>query len=125
MDNNLTINSLSFNLVYSDKNGSLRRETSRGATLPTELLIKHQDYVDTATKKPGKRTLVRLDYYMAMTDGVIRPVSYYAVCTKPIDPLVTVSITNAIEALLTNLMHSSTNTSGLDLKDEILGNGEQ
>lgn len=125
MNTNLTVSALSFNLVYSDKTGSLRRETSRGATLPTELLVKHQDYIDSTTKKPGKRTVVRLDYYMAMTDGVIRPVSYYAVCAKPIDPLVTVTITNAIEAMLTNLMHSATNTDGLDLKDEILGNGEQ
>jgi hypothetical protein len=125
MDANLTINALSFNTVYSDKSGSLRRDTSRGANLPTELLIKHQDYIDSTTKKPGKRSVIRFDYYMAMTDGVIRPVSYYAVCAKPTDPLVTVSITNALEALLTNLMHSATNTSGLDLKDEILGNGEQ
>lgn len=125
MDANLTINTLSFNTVYSDKSGSLRRDTSRGANLPTELLIKHQDYIDSTTKKPGKRSVIRFDYYMVMTDGVIRPVSYYAVCAKPTDPLVTVSVTNALEALLTNLMHSSTNTSGLDLKDEILGNGEQ
>jgi hypothetical protein len=62
---------------------------------------------------------------MLMTDGVIRPVSYYAVLARPNDVLVTSTITNAIEAMLTNLMHSSTNTSGLDLKDEILANGEQ
>jgi hypothetical protein len=125
MDANLTISGLAFNLIYSDQGGSLRRETSRGATLPTELLIKHQDYVDSKTKVAGRRTLVRLDYHMLMTDGVIRPVSYYAVLARPNDVLVTSTITNAIEAMLTNLMHSSTNTSGLDLKDEILANGEQ
>lgn len=125
MNANLTISGLSFNQIYSDQNGSLRRETSRGANLPTELLIKHQNYVDSATKVTGKRTLVRLDYYMTMTDGVIRPVSYYAVLARPNDPLVTATITNAIEAMLTNLMHSSTNVDGLDLKDEILANGEQ
>jgi hypothetical protein len=125
MNNDLTISTLSFNMVYSDKTGSLRRDTSRGATLPTELLIKHQDYVDSATKQPGKRSVVRLDYYMTMTDGVIRPVSLYAVCTRPNDPLVTTTILNSIEAMLVNLLHGTSNTSGLDLKDEIFGNREQ
>jgi hypothetical protein len=125
MDNNLTVSALTFNLIYSDKTGSLRREISRGASLPTELLIKHQDYVDSSTKVAGKRTLVRFDYYMTMTDGVIRPVSYYSVFAAPTDPLVTAAISNSIEAMMTNLMHSSTNTSGLDLKDEILATKEQ
>jgi hypothetical protein len=126
MDSNLTVNGLDFKLIASDiVGGSVRRETSRGATLPTEILIKHQDYVDSATKVAGKRSLVRVDYHMAMTDGIVRPVSYYAVFTRPNDPLVTVTISNTLEAILTNLMHSATNTSGLDLKDEILGNREQ
>lgn len=125
MDNNLTVSSLAFNLVYSDKTGSLRRETSRGASLPTELLIKHQEYVDSATKQPGVRTLVRLDYYMTMTDGVIRPVSLYTVLARPNDPLVTSTVLNSIEAMLVNLIHGTSNTSGLDLREEILANREQ
>jgi hypothetical protein len=125
MNADITVSTLSFKLIYSDKSGSLRREISRGATLPTEILIKHQDYVDTATKQPGVRSLVRIDYYMTMTDGVIRPVSYYAVLARPNDPLVTTAIVSAIESMLTNLMHSATNTSGLALEDEILSGGEQ
>jgi hypothetical protein len=125
MTGDITVSTLAFKLIYSDKTGSLRRETSRGASLPTEILIKHQDYVDTATKQPGIRSLVRIDYYMTMTDGVIRPVSYYCVLARPSDPLVTQAVITSIEAMLTNLMHSSTNTSGLDLQDEILSNHEQ
>jgi len=125
MDSNLTISTLTFNLIYSDKTGSLRREISRGASLPTELLIKHQDYVDSATKVAGRRSLVRFDYYMTMTDGVIRPVSLYAVFAAPKDPLVTATVSNNIEAMMANLLHSSTNTSGLDLKDEIFAAKEQ
>lgn len=126
MDNNLTVSSLAFNLIYSDKtDGSLRRETSRGASLPTELLIKHQNYVDSVTKVAGKRTLVRFDYYMTMTDGVIRPVSLYTVLARPDDPLVTASIITALEAMMVNLLHGTTNTSGLDLEGEILSNREQ
>lgn len=125
MDNNLTVSTLTFNLVYSDKTGSLRRETSRGATLPTEILIKHQEYVDSGTKQPGVRTLVRVDYYMTMTDGIIRPVSLYAVLARPNDPLVTSTIINSIEAMMVNLLHGTSNTSGLDLREEILTNREQ
>lgn len=125
MNNNITVSGLAFNLIYSDKSGSLRRETSRGATLPTEILIKHEDYVDSKTKVPGKRSLVRLDYYMAMTDGVIRPVSYYGVFASPSDPLVTSAIITSIEAMLTNLLHSATNTSGLDLASAVLASKEQ
>jgi len=125
MDPNLTISTLTFNQIYSDKSGSLRRETSRGVNLPTELLIKHQDYIDSVTKVAGRRTLVRFDYYMTMTDGVIRPVSLYTVLAAPKDPLVTVTISNSLEAYMANLLHSATNTSGLDLKDEILGDKQQ
>jgi hypothetical protein len=125
MDSNLTVSALAFNLVYSDKTGSLRRETSRGAALPTELSIKHQDYVDSNTKVPGKRTVVRLDYYMTMTDGVIRPVSLYTVVAAPTDPLVTATITNTLSDYMVNLVHGATNTNGLSLRDEIFANKEQ
>lgn len=125
MNNNLTISTLAFNLIYSDKTGSLRREISRGASLPTELIIKHDDYIDSKTKVKGKRSLVRLDYYMTMTDGVIRPLSLYVVLAAPTDPLVTQAVITSVEAMLVNLLHGTTNTSGLDLQDEILSNKEQ
>ena len=125
MNNNITVSTLSYNLIYSDKTGSLRRETARGATLPTELLIKHQEYVDSVTKQPGVRSLVRFDYHMTMTDGVIRPVSYYVVLARPNDPLVTAAIIESLQAQMTNLLHGTTNTSGLDLQTEILATREQ
>lgn len=125
MNNNLTVSSLAFNLIYSDKSGSLRREVSRGVSTPTELLIKHEPYVDSKTKVSGIRTLVRLDYYMTMTDGVIRPLSFYCVLAQPSDPLVTAAIITAVEAMMMNLLHGTTNTSGLDLEGEILSTKEQ
>jgi predicted membrane-bound spermidine synthase len=126
MDSNLTVNTLAFNLVYSDRvDGSLRREISRGASLPTELLIKHQNYVDSKTKVAGKRSVLRIDYYMALTGGVIAPVSMYTVLAAPTDALVTAGITNAMSAMLVNVVHGTTNTNGLDLKDEIFANKEQ
>jgi hypothetical protein len=125
MNNNITVSALSYNLIYSDKSGSLRREIARGATLPTELSIKHQEYVDSATKKAGVRTLVRFDHKMTMTDGKIEPVSLYLVLARPNDPLVTAAIITALEAQMVNLLHGTTNTNGLDLEGEILANGEQ
>lgn len=125
MTSDITVSTLAFKLIYSDKTGSLRREVSRGVNTPTEILIKHQDYVDSTTKVAGKRSLVRIDYYMTMTDGIIRPVSYYAVLARPADALVTQAIITSIEAMLTNLLHGTSNTSGLDLQDEILSNLEQ
>jgi len=62
---------------------------------------------------------------MTMTDGIIRPVSLYAVLSRPNDPLVTSTIINSIEAMLVNLLHGTSNTSGLDLREEILSNREQ
>nr|URG16469.1 MAG: coat protein [Leviviridae sp.] len=126
MDLNLTVSGLTFDHIWSDKTaGSLRRDTSRGASLPTELTIRHQDYVDSATKVAGKRTVVRFDYYMTMTDGIIRPVSFYLVGAGPTDPLVTASVTDSISAMLVNLVHGTTNTAGLDLKSAIFASRQQ
>jgi hypothetical protein len=126
MSPDITVSSLSFVQQYSDKNdGSLRREISRGASLPTEILIKHQEYVDSRTKQAGIRSLVAIDYYMTMTDGVIRPVRLQCVLARPNDPLVTQAIISAIEAMMVNLLHGTSNTSGLGLEDEIFSGRQQ
>jgi hypothetical protein len=126
MNTNLTVSALSYDGIYSDKtDGSLRREISRGTSIPTELLIKHQDYVDSVTKVPGKRSLVRFDHYMTMTDGVVRPVSLYLVLARPTDPLVTTAIITSLSAQMVNLIHGTTNTSGLDLASSILASRQQ
>lgn len=126
MNNDLTIDTLAFKWQGSSpEEGSLRRETSRGVNLPTELRIKHQDYVDSATKVPGKRSLVRFDRFVALSSGVIAPVSFYCVCTVPKDTGVTSADVLAVTQHLNNLMFASTQTAGLDLKDEVNVNKEQ
>jgi hypothetical protein len=62
---------------------------------------------------------------MAMTDGIILPFSYYSVLTRPDDPLVTAALIVGLQAQMTNLMHGTTNTAGLDLQTAILSNREQ
>jgi hypothetical protein len=125
MDLNLTVGGLSFNHLWGDEAGSKRREIARGATLPTDLRIRHQAYVDAKYKVPGSRTNVQFDHYMTMTDGVIRPVSLYMVLARPDDPLVTTGIITGLSDLMVNLIHGTTNTSGLGLKTAILASREQ
>lgn len=123
MNANITVGALSYVQRFSEKSGSLRREVARGVNLPTELRISHQDYVDSATKLPGKRTLVRFDRYQALSTGVIAPVSAYVVVTHPSDTLVTgTEILAAFQNLIDLLQEDD---SGLDLADEIFVNGEQ
>lgn len=123
MNADLTVSTLSFNQVFSDKAGSLRREVSRGPNLPTEMKVAHSDYVDSSTKLKGKRSLVRFDRYIELSDDTIAPVSAYVVVTHPIDSAVTSSdILAAVECLINTLQEDDT---GLDLMDEIFVNKEQ
>lgn len=123
MDNNLTIDSLSFNLIYSDKNdGSLRRETSRGASLPEELTIRHTNVTVDGVR--SRRSVVRNDRYVAMADGTIRPVSTWTVHQSPIDTEVDATeIAAATQRILSVL--SAEATTGLNLDGAIFANGEQ
>lgn len=125
MNANLTIDTLSFNQVYSDKSESLRRDVSRGVNLPTELRISHQEYTDSKTKVKGTRHLVRFDRHVAFSSGVIAPVSAYAVVAVPGDSAVTSADVLAVAQHLNNVLFASTQTSGLDLKDEIFVTQEQ
>jgi hypothetical protein len=123
MNANLTIDTLSFNQVYSDQAGSLRREVSRGVNLPTELKIAHTDYTDSSTKLKGTRSLVRFDRKVELSTGVIAPVSAYVVVTRPTDADVTsTDILAVVQHLISLLQEDDT---GLDLMDEVFVNGEQ
>lgn len=74
MNADLTVSTLAFKQTYSDKDGSLRRETSRGANLPETMAIKHQKYTDSLTKKPGRQSALIFERYEAATDGAIVPI---------------------------------------------------
>lgn len=123
MNANLTIDTLTFNEIYSDKTGSLRREVSRGPSLPTELKVAHTDIVDSATKLPGKRSVARFDRYVALSSGAIAPVSAYVVVAHPTDSAVLGADILAVVQHLISLLQED--DSGLDLMDEIFVNKEQ
>jgi hypothetical protein len=124
MTNDLTIDTLAFKLVYSDKNGSERRETSRGANLPTVMSIGHQPYVDSATKLPGTRSVMRFDRYLNVDgEGTIAPQSAYIVVAGPNSTGVTnADILAVVQHLISALQEDD---SGLDLMDEFAVNREQ
>jgi hypothetical protein len=124
MTSDITVDTLAFKLVYSDKNESVRTEVSRGVNLPTKISIKHQDYVDSATKLPGKRSLLRADRYIQLTsEAVIAPVSAYVVVTAPNSASVTSTDILAVVQHLVSVLQED--DSGLDLMDEIFVNREQ
>jgi hypothetical protein len=125
MNADITLDTLSFKLSFSDKTGSERREVSRGVNLPEVLSIKHQSFTDSVTKRAGVRSLARIDRHLALADGTIVPaVSAYMVVTTLNDTGVATSDVQAACQRISSLI-SDEATSGLDLKDEIFVNKEQ
>jgi len=125
MNADITLNTLSFKQTANSETGSIRREISRGVNLPEVLTIRHQDYTDKSTNTPGVRSNIRLDRYVSKVSGEIVPVSISVTVAVPTDAgVVSADITGVVDRIV-NLLHGTTNTSGLDLKDEILVNREQ
>jgi hypothetical protein len=122
MNATLTLSSLTFNQSKNGDAGSERREVSRGVNLPEILTIRHMDYVDSATKLPGVRSNVRIDRYIAGTNGII-PVTASLTVAVPSDALVTsADVLAAVERIAQIIQEDD---SGLDLADEIFINKEQ
>lgn len=113
-----------YDLVFSDKTeGSLYRNTEAGLNLPVDITVKHQRYVDSKTKRPGRRTVVRIDKMIEMSDGTIAPVSAFIVAMIPEDVNVTTSVVNDVLDISNNLHSGHT---GFDnIRDSVFLNGGQ
>jgi len=61
MNADLTFNTIVFKKSFDEKGGSERRSTTRAINTPDLLIIKTQDYVDSATKVAGTRYTGRVD----------------------------------------------------------------
>jgi hypothetical protein len=124
MDANLTINTLVFTQIYSDKTGSLRRETSRGLNLPETMQVKHQTYIDSVTKRPGNQSALIFEYTKALADGTIAVV---ARATLKVQSLTDSAVgATEIQAVLERVIGViQEDDTGLDLDDEIFVNKEQ
>jgi hypothetical protein len=83
MDADLTLNSIVFKKSFDEKDGSERRSIARGVNTPDVMTIKHQDYVDSKTKVPGRRHLVRVDREDVDTAGTKYVSSCYLVLNVP------------------------------------------
>lgn len=124
MDDNLTIDTLTFELEYRSPNGSSRRETSRGASLPEVLTIRHSEVIDSATKLPSRRSVIRADRHILLSNGAIAPVSTWVVHQSPVDAEVdNAEIVAVTQRVLTVL--SAEATTGLDLKEEVFAKRQQ
>jgi hypothetical protein len=123
MNANLTIDTLSFNQIYSAEAGSLRREVSRGTNLPTELKIGHTEYADGKTKLTMRRSITRFDRYVELSTGAIGVVSRYEVVSYPVD--VNVTGTDILAVVQHGVSLNQEDDTGLDQMDEIYVNREQ
>lgn len=124
MDNNLTISTLAFNLSFSEKTGSERREISRGVNLPEVMSVRHQEYTDSKTKKPGIRSSLRFERYMLSADGVtVIPVTATLTVATPTDTGIASSdVLAVVERIVNTIQEDDT---GLDLADEIFVGRQQ
>jgi hypothetical protein len=61
MTRDLVLNSIGFNYTFDEKGKSVRQSISRGINKPDTMTVQNQDYVDSATKLPGRRYLIRFD----------------------------------------------------------------
>lgn len=115
-----------FTAIVSDKvEGSLLRNVSLGVNLPLEVTVRHQDYTDSKTKKLGRRSVVRFDRYVEMSDGSIAPVSFMCIAMIPKDVNVTSAIIQDVLGLSSN-MHAGHETPGFtNIGTAVFVNGEQ
>lgn len=127
MDQNLTINARSFVQQYNDRDaGSVRVDTSEGINLPTTLTIKSQRIVDSATKIPGRRTVVRIDKAVSSEAGdIVSGLEAHVVVTVPTHAAVETADVQAIISDLLFLLGPAAMAGALDLRDEIFVNQEQ
>lgn len=61
MNADLTFNSVVFKKQYDNKEESQRQSIARGINTPDQLIIRSTNYVDSVTKVPGQRFLLRFD----------------------------------------------------------------
>lgn len=84
MNADLTFNTIVFKKSFDLKGESERKSITRGINNPDKLIIKSQDYVDSATKVAGKRFSVRVDRQDLLADLSSIVTSMYFVLAVPV-----------------------------------------
>lgn len=125
MDNNLTISTLTFNLVSGPDAvaGSVRKEVSRGVNLPEIMSVKSQETTNSKTKVKETRTTLRFDRHLELNSGTIGSVAAQLTVIAPKD----VNVTTAdVLAVVERIVHTiQEDDSGLNKAEAIFVNGEQ
>lgn len=125
MNADLTINTKVYTMASpgSSATGSVRKNVTLVSSVkPVTMTIKHQPYVDSATKVAGRRSVVRFDHTKIDAMGKTAVVSVYMVVAQPVgfvDP--DMSVLTSVNSLVKHLCMTVCEdfTGGLDLKDEI------
>lgn len=127
MDNNLVVRGINFNLLYSDVDGSVRRDVSRGVNLPYYLRIRHQDVTDTKTKRLSRQSQIQVERHELSSDGVtILPFTATLTLRYPKDTGITSEESRDPLWVLINLLNEDTNPEdNLALMNQIFTNNEQ
>lgn len=101
MNQNLVIGTVQLDLVASDLDaGSLRRDISRGASLPEVLTIKHQTIKDSASKRLVNRSVMKIERTIAV-EGGLAVIPVHMVVSYPLDTVIpTVEIETAVSHLI-------------------------
>lgn len=85
MQADITLNSIGFAKSFDEKGKSIRQSIDRGINLPDQMTVQNQDYVDSATKLPGRRYLIRFDRWaINATTGERYCTSAYVVYQVPL-----------------------------------------
>jgi len=116
-----------YNLRFKDASGSERRVAGTAPNLPIIMTIKAQEYVDSKTKVPGRRTVLRIDQHLALeTGGTIAPLSAYLVVSVPQGSLVSGNnIQNIIQDIVRVVGMGVAAGDQLSLSQAIFSTGEQ
>jgi hypothetical protein len=127
MIGNITLGGLAFVNVVSDEAGSKFRETSRGASMPTEIIIKHSQVVDSRTKRPATQSAVTVNRYDALADGSIAIVeTAYMVVRTVLDSTVSdAEILLGVELLVALLTGTGADANALNKRSAIFVTRDQ
>lgn len=129
MNANLTIKTKSVNLIYSDKDGSLRRAATGDIVSNGQLslTIGHQDYVDSKTKAPGVRSVLRFQQDTVNPSTGQKLIGFAQLTVgRPSDSTITdADILAMVDSIRQMLATTSADASALDLSDEFVVNREQ
>lgn len=129
MNSNLTLKTKAFNLVFSDKDGSLRKAAPLDvvSTGQLSMTVAHQPYVDSKTKVSGIRSVMRFQHdTVNPTTG--KPLVGFAQITvgRPSDPtIVSADILAIVDCLRQAIASTSADAGALDLGTAFAVTNEQ